>query len=299
MTTGVVLMTYGAPAGAAEVPGYLARVRGGKEPTPELVRELTGRYERIGWSPLVARTQAQAAALEAALGSGWRVRAGMRFSAPSIADAVASLGEVEHVIGIVMSPQHSPLLMSGYARALEDALSARGLPGTTAGAWHREEAFVEALAALVREALAEGEPDGPLLFTAHSLPRRVYDTEPGYIAQLRETADLVAARLRLAPARWRWAYQSAGHTQEDWLRPDLKELFPELAASGAREVLVVPVQFLADHLEVLYDLDVAAAAEAAACGLRYRRIRMPNDDPRFIAALAAVARTAGGTAIAV
>lgn len=299
MTTGVVLMTYGAPDGEAAVPGYLARVRGGKEPTPELVREFIGRYERIGWSPLVERTQAQAAALEAVLGAGWRVRAGMRFSAPAIAEAVAALGEVERVVGIVMSPQHSPLLMSGYASALEGAAASRGIPAETAGAWHREDAFVDALAGLARDALAEREPDGPLLFTAHSLPRRVYDAEPGYIAQLRETADLVAARLGLAPARWEWAYQSAGHTQEEWLRPDLKELFPRIAASGAREVLVVPVQFLADHLEVLYDLDVATAAEAEACGLRYRRIRMPNDDPRFIAALAAVARRTAGRPVAV
>ena len=129
-----------------------------------------------------------------------------------------------------------------------------------------------------------------MLFTAHSLPQRVFDSEPGYVAQLRETAELVAARLGLAADAWRWAYQSAGHTQEEWLRPDLKELFPEIAAGGAREVLVVPVQFLSDHLEVLFDLDIATAAEAEAHGLRYRRIRMPNTDPRFIAALADVAR---------
>ena len=142
----------------------------------------------------------------------------------------------------------------------------------------------------MRDALREREPDGPILFTAHSLPRRVFDAEPGYIAQLRETGELVAARLALAPERWRWAYQSAGHTQEEWLRPDLVELFPDLASSGARDIVVVPVQFLADHLEVLYDLDVAAAEQARAAGLRYHRIRMPNSDPLFIGALTEVAR---------
>lgn len=290
MTSGLVLMTYGAPRDAADVPDYLARVRGGRTPAPELVSEFVGRYERIGWSPLIERTEAQAAALERALGPGWRVRAGMRFSAPSVADAVDALGPVDRVVGIAMSPQFSPLLMAGYATALRSAAASRGVASTVAGAWHREPAFIAALAALVRDARAESEPDGPILFTAHSLPRRVFDAEPGYVAQLRETADLVAAAIGLDEARWRWAYQSAGHTQEEWLRPDLKELFPEIAAAGASEVLVVPVQFLADHLEVLYDLDVATAAEAAAHGLRYRRIRMPNDDPRFIAALAAVAR---------
>lgn len=292
MTTGVVLMTYGAPADAAEVPGYLARVRGGKEPTAELVREFVARYERIGWSPLIERTRAQAAALEELLGGDWRVRAGMRFSAPSVTEAVDALADVDRVVGIVMSPQFSPLLMAGYGRALDEATAGRDLQTELVGAWHREPAFVAALAGLVRGALDERQPDGPILFTAHSLPKRVFESEPGYVAQLRETADLVAESLGLDAAAWRWAYQSAGHTQEEWLRPDLKELFPEIAASGAREVLVVPVQFLADHLEVLYDLDVAAAAEAAACGLLYRRIRMPNDDPAFIRSLADIARGA-------
>lgn len=285
-------MTYGAPRDAADVPGYLARVRGGREPAPELVTEFVSRYERIGWSPLVRITAAQAAALGSALGDGWRVAAGMRFSAPSVSDAVEALGPVERVVGIVLSPQFSPLLMSGYGAALATAADGLGIPGTLVGAWHREPAFLDALAGLVRDSLRQGEPDGPLLFTAHSLPQRVFESEPAYIAQLRETAELLAQRLGLAPGAWRWAYQSAGHTQEEWLRPDLKELFPEIAASGAREVLVVPVQFLSDHLEVLFDLDIATAAEAEAHGLRYRRIRMPNTDPRFIAALAAVARGA-------
>lgn len=318
-------MTYGAPRDAADMPAYLARVRGGKEPGPELVREFVTRYERIGWSPLVERTQAQAAALEAVLGDDWRVAAGMRFSAPSVGDAVAALGPVDRIVGIVMSPQFSPLLMAGYGAALREAARPSGAPVSLVEAWHREPGFVDVLAGLVRDALREpgdrsdaaggpggrreeggpgrwreeGEPGGRqgqsprlVVFSAHSLPRRVFDAEPGYVAQLRETAELVAARLGLAPEGWRWAYQSAGHTQEEWLRPDLKELFPEIAASGAREVLVVPVQFLSDHLEVLFDLDIATAAEAETHGLRYRRIRMPNTDPRFIGALADVARGA-------
>ena len=129
-----------------------------------------------------------------------------------------------------------------------------------------------------------------MVLTAHSLPKRVFDTEPEYVAQLRTTGELIAARAGLSAGRWRWAYQSAGHTQEEWLRPDLVELFPEIAASGARDVLVVPVQFLADHLEVLYDLDIAAAEQARAAGLRYRRIAMPNTQETFIRALACVVR---------
>ncbi len=306
MTNGVVLMTYGAPVGAADLPGYLARVRGGKEPAAELVTEFLSRYERIGWSPLIERTCAQAAALEAVLGRGWRAAAGMRFSAPSISDAVDALGDVDRVVGIVMSPQFSPLLMSGYGAALSEAARPSAIPVALAGAWYREPAFIDALAGLVSDAIREhaltqensarwGEGPRPVvLFTAHSLPRRVFDAEPEYLAQLRETAELVALRLGLAPAAWRWAYQSAGHTEEEWLRPDLKELFPEIVRAGTRDVLVVPVQFLSDHLEVLYDLDVATAAEAEVNGLRYRRIRMPNTDPRFVAALGDVARRAVG-----
>ena len=181
--------------------------------------------------------------------------------------------------------------MGGYGEALADAAARAGIPATMAPAWHREPAFIAATAERVRESLRDATPATAIVLTAHSLPKRVFDAEPEYIAQLRETADLVASAAGLDRDRWQWAYQSAGHTQEEWLRPDLKELFPELAARDAREVLVVPVQFLADHLEVLYDLDIAAADEARAAGLRYRRVAMPNTQPAFIRALATVART--------
>jgi len=285
MTTGVLLMTYGAPRDDADLPGYLARVRGGRAPDEALVAEMRRRYARIGGSPLIRITEAQAAALEAELGADYRVRAGMRYSEPTIADRANEL-DADAVVGIVMSPQWSPTLMRGYADALRAAV-----PGPTqvAGAWHLEPAFVGALAAAVRGAWSRlGRPH--VLFTAHSLPKRVFEAEPGYVAQLRETGAAIARAAGLGGDEWTWAYQSAGHTQEEWLRPDLKELFPALAASGHRDVLVAPVQFLADHLEVLYDLDVAAAAEAGAAGIRYHRVPMPNCDPAFITALASIVR---------
>ena len=288
MTTGVLLMTYGAPRDDADLPAYLARVRGGRAADGSLVAEMRRRYARIGGSPLVRLTEAQAAALEAALGPDFRVRAGMRYSEPWIADRAREIGDVERIVGLVMSPQWSSLLMRGYADALA---AATDLPTVTVEAWHREPAFVAALGTQLRSA-REGLPGVRVLLTAHSLPRRVFDAEPAYVAQLRETGALVAAAAGLRPDEWEWAYQSAGHTQEDWLRPDLKERFPALAAPGHRDVLVAPVQFLADHLEVLYDLDVAAAAEAEAEGLRYHRVPMPNCDPAFIAALAAIVRCA-------
>jgi len=290
VSTGVVLMTYGAPSGDADLPRYLGAVRGGRPADDSLVVEMRRRYARIGGSPLVRITTAQATALERALGAGWVAAAGMRFSEPRVADAVAHLAGrgADRVVGICMSPQWSPLLMGGYARELESASRSAGVSSVMAGAWYREDAFIAERARAVRDALAEG--DAFVVLTAHSLPRQVFDAEPAYVAQLRDTGALVAAAAGLARDRWTWAYQSAGHTQEEWLRPDLVELFPDLAARGERDMLVAPVQFLADHLEVLYDLDVAAADQARAAGVRYRRVAMPNTGAGFIDVLARVAR---------
>ena len=295
MTVGVVLMTYGAPTDLADVAAYVGRVRHGTPPSADLIAEMRTRYERIGGSPLVSITRAQAAALERELGPGFRVRAGMRFSEPRIDVAVAEVVEQScaRVVGLCLSPQWSPLLMGGYERAVGAAIATHssGTPYAMIGAWHRTPQFIDVLATNLRCALATLPSDVPVLLTAHSLPRRVFEAEQDYIAQLRETADLVAARADLPDGQWTWAYQSAGHTAEEWLRPDLKELFPALAAAGHHDVLVAPVQFLADHLEVLYDLDVAARAEAEGNGLAYHRVPMPNADPAFIAALAALVRS--------
>ena len=293
MTTGIVLMTYGAPRDDADLPRYLVAVRGGRAASDEVVAEMRRRYQLIGGSPLVRMTTAQAAALEDELGAGYLVSAGMRFSDPTIADAARELVErgARELVGIVMSPQWSATLMGGYAAALSEAAARLSVPAVTAGAWYREPAFLGAIAARLRDALPDISQRTAVVLTAHSLPRRVFDREPEYVAQLRETGELIARTAGLERDEWHWAYQSAGHTQEEWLRPDLKEVFPDLAASGVEEVLVVPVQFLADHLEVLYDLDVAASEEARAAGLRYRRTPMPNTDPAFIRALAAIARS--------
>jgi ferrochelatase len=216
----------------------------------------------------------------------------MRYSAPTIGDAARDLvgRGAERLAGICMSPQWSPLLMGGYANALAEAAAALRVPSAIAPAWYREPAFIASTADRLMRALQGLDPATAVVLTAHSLPRRVFEAEPGYIAQLRETAELVAARAHLAQDRWQWAYQSAGHTAEEWLRPDLKDIFPLIAAAGHRDVLVAPVQFLADHLEVLYDLDVGARGEAEAAGLRYHRTPMPNTEPAFISALATIAR---------
>jgi ferrochelatase len=297
--SGVLLMTYGSPASLEreDIRAYLARVRGGREPDPDLVDEFARRYRVIGGSPLIEITRTQAAALRESL--GWPVEVGMRFSPPSISDGMRALAEhgVQHIAAIVLSPQFSPLLMGGYAKSIEEArteLGTRAPAIETTGAWHLEHAFVAALANRVREALAEMSSDEregvAVLMTAHSLPRRVAEQEPGYLAQLRETADAVATEAGIPADGWQFCWQSAGHEPGEWMKPDFADLMPEIAAAGGRSVLVVPVQFLADHLEILYDLDVGAREQAERHGLNFHRIKSLNADPEFVEALVAVSR---------
>ena len=298
---GALLMTYGSPDSLerADVRAYLARVRHGRDPDPELVDEFTRRYRIIGGSPLIPITKRQAAALSAEL--GWPVEIGMRFSEPSVETGLRRLAAagVTHVAAIILSPQHSPLLMGGYDVAVEAARAAIGPASPTvavAGAWHDEPAFIDALAERLRAALAKGGTDERygthVLMTAHSLPRRVAEQEPDYLGQLAATATAVAAAAELTPDAWTFCWQSAGHEPGEWMKPDFADLMPRIAADGGRRVIVVPVQFLADHLETLYDVDVGAREQAEAQGLEFRRVTSLNDDPGLIAALAAVARRA-------
>jgi ferrochelatase len=294
-------MTYGSAATAEEVPAYLASVRGGREADAELVEEFKRRYQVIGFSPLVRITQAQGQALQEMLdaehGRGFfRVEVGMLHSEPRIDPALrrfAAAG-VKRVVGIVLSPQWSPIIMGGYTRAV-DAASGRlgdGAEVSVAGPWHELPEFIEALSQRVDEALArfraERRDTVPVILTAHSLPKAVVDREPEYLEQLMATVQAVVERAGLKPGRWQFAYQSAGHSPEEWLKPDLKDVFPDLRAAGKREVLVVPVQFLADHLEILYDIDVAAREEAEEAGIEFNRIELMNTSPAFIRALNAV-----------
>jgi len=296
---GVLLMTYGSPSSLdrEDIRAYLARVRGGREPDVELVDEFTRRYEVIGGSPLIGITREQAVALANEL--AWPVEVGMRFSEPSILAGLTALAGdgVSTVAAIVLSPQYSPLLMNGYGRAIDEARSTMGHESPkviVAGAWHDEPAFIAALADRVTEALgriSSGEREATgVLMTAHSLPRRVADQEPGYLRQLRATAEAVAARAGLSDGDWTFCWQSAGHEPGEWMKPDFADLMPEIASSGGRSVLVAPVQFLADHLEILYDVDVGAREQAERCGLTFRRIESLNAHPDLIAALAGVAR---------
>lgn len=303
---GVLLMTYGSPASLdrEDVRAYLARVRGGREPDPELVDEFTRRYRVIGGSPLIDVTRSQGAALEASL--GWPVAVGMRFSEPSIFAGLRELAGrgTEHVAAITLSPQFSPMLMGGYGKCIEEARATLGDAApqvAMAGPWHLEPAFVGALADRIQRVvrrLPATERDAPVLMTAHSLPRRVAEREPDYLVQLRETAEAVAARAGISSDRWTFCWQSAGHDPGEWMKPDFADIMAAIASAGGRSVIVAPVQFLADHLEILYDVDIGAREQAERHGLAFHRIESLNADPGLIAALGEVARgnEAGATA---
>jgi protoporphyrin/coproporphyrin ferrochelatase len=298
---GVLLMTYGSPHDLDDMPRYLTAVRGGRPPSPDVIAEFRRRYSAIGGSPLIPITQAQAAALEERLcadGLDARAVAGMRFSEPTIAAGLATLSEAGcgRVVGIIMSPQFSGLLMSGYERALDDAAVALGPDAPEvrlAPAWYQNERFIEAVARRIDEGLGRlpaAERDrAPVLLTAHSLPRRVAEMEPAYLDQLHETAEMVAVRAGLPSERWRFCWQSAGHEPGEWMKPDFADLLPELRESGHRSVLVAPIQFLADHLEVLYDIDIGARAQAEQARMAFARIESLNVMAEFVAALCDVA----------
>jgi len=307
-------MTYGSPATLDDVPAYLKNVYGGKEAKPgtrrypakpETIAEFRRRYNLIGGSPLIRITQEQAAALEKQLqkesrakGITFRVRAGMRFSPPFIADVIREIsGDAEEIIGIIMSPQYSPIIMNGYIKTLEDAvrkINKKDLKLTIVTDWHLQPHFIKALAEKVTLGLNQFPEQVrntvPVLFSAHSMPKRVIEKEPDYIHHLKETATAVAKAAGLKKDRWMFCYQSAGHTPEEWLKPDFADIMPELKAKGEKYVLIAPVQFLADHLEILYDVGIAAREQAEAQGIQFARTESLNTSPLFIKALAEIVR---------
>jgi ferrochelatase len=299
---GVILMTYGSPATLDDIPVYLQNVRGGRAADEALITEFRRRYDLIGGSPLLRITREQAALLQDELnrqhpyGPLFHVDAGMRFAPPFIADVVPEVAAgAQELIGVIMSPQFSPIIMSGYVRTLQDAASGLqrdDLQLKIAGDWHLQPLFLQALAERVQQALNRFPPDVrermPVLLTAHSMPKRVIENEPNYINHLKETAARVAEMVGLPSNRWMFCYQSAGHTPEEWLKPDFADVMPELRAAGYDHVLIAPVQFLADHLEILYDIEIGARSQAEEHGIRFARIESLNTSPLFIQALAAV-----------
>ncbi|MEP6909583.1 MAG: ferrochelatase [Actinomycetota bacterium] len=282
MKTAVVLMAYGSPSQPEDIRPYLEDIREGRPVSDTAVDELTERYRRIGGrSPLDDATEGQRAALEQEL--GLPVFVGMKHWQPRIAEAVeqALAGGADTIVGLVIAPHCSRLSVEGYRERLEQALGGRA-DLRFVESWHTHEPYLEALANRVRDS------DAHVVFTAHSLPARILDEGDPYRDQLLDTARLIAERAGLKA--WSFAFQSASPTGEPWLGPDILDELDSLHAAGVERVLVCPIGFVSDHLEILWDLDVEAVERAAEVGLELERVESLNDDPAFIRGLADLVR---------
>ena len=299
MPVAVLLMAYGTPDTPEAVEPYYTHIRGGRPPSPEAVANLRARYERVGGTtPLLALTRAvqdRLAERFAADGEPRPVYIGMKHWHPYIAETVKlmSVDGVRRATAIVLAPHYSRISIGGYRKYLEQANAELATPVDVriierGGA---EPEFIAMMAALVREGLAQfDDSDVTLVFTAPSLPVRIREWQDPYESELLESSRLAAEAAGVTG--WRFAWQSAGATGEPWIGPDILEYLGTLAAEGVRNVLQVPIGFVADHLEVLYDIDVEARDRAAELGVTLRRTQLPNADPRFIDVLAAVIRRA-------
>jgi ferrochelatase len=305
---GVLVMAHGTPATPEGIEPFYTTIRRGRPPTPELLDELVGRYRAIGGtSPLTERTRSQvdglAAALEAAEPGGFVVRYGAKYVQPTIEEGMAALADagVARVVGIVLTPHQSTLGSGEYFKRAEAAAAAAdpALTLTTVPSWHRADGFARLLADRTAACLASLTDDErrqvAVFFTAHSLPLRVVGEGDPYPDQVAESAADIAALLDLGAQpglTWGVAWQSAGRTADPWIGPDLLVEIGRVAAEGATAVVVCPVGFVSDHLEVLYDLDIEAEQVARSVGVRFARTPSLNADPRFLGILAEVVRRA-------
>ena len=295
--TGVLVMAYGTPRDLDDVEAYYTDIRHGRSPPPELLQELRDRYAAIGGrSPLLELTERQARGIQERLGIPAFI--GQKHAAPFIPDAIQNMKDVgiEQAVGLVLAPHYSSMSIGDYARRAHGGAEEIGWDGKLAmvDSWHLEPGYIEFLAREVERAL--GTIDGPLraetvvLFTAHSLPEKILQAKDPYPQQLRETAEAVARHAGIE--RWQVGWQSAGRTDVPWLGPDLLDILRSLASEGTPAAVVCPCGFVADHLEVLYDVDIEAQEIADELGLQLARTVSPNDDPLFLDALASVVRRA-------
>ena len=287
MNTAVVLMAYGSPDRLEDVPAYYADIRGGRPITPERLHDLVERYRRLGIedsNPLNEITEATRAAVEREL--ELPVFTGMRHWQPRIAEAAerALAGGAGTIVGLVLAPHYSGMSIERYREQLVDAVAGRA-EIRFVERWGAEPGFVDLLASRIG-----GRRGVHVVFTAHSLPARILEAGDPYRDELLETSRLVAERAGVA--EWTFAFQSESPTGEPWLGPDILDHLNELAATDVRDVLLCPVGFVADHLEIRWDLDVEAVDRARELGIRLERIELPNADPAFVSVLAGLVRLA-------
>lgn len=293
MTTGVVVMAYGTPADQHGIAAFYTDIRRGRPPLAAELKSLTKRYDAIGGTfPLRAITEAQVARLRTHLGDGYTVALGLKHSSPTIEAAVARVAAhgVRRVVGLALAPHYSALSVGEYARRLAAAAEGHGLTATTVESWHLLPEYLDFLAKAVVDAqatLPEGvQRDADVVFTAHSLPEKAVPPDDPYPDQVRATAESTATLADLF--RWSMAWQSAGKTPDPWLGPSILDVIRVRAEEGAPGIVVCPCGFVADHLEVAYDLDIEAAALAKKLKLPFARTRSLNDDDTVLAALAKV-----------
>lgn len=295
----VLLMAYGSPRSPEEVPSYLTHIRGGRSPTGDEVRELEQRYAKIGWSPLLEITTAQAQALEQALNAdkvAARVYIGMKHAHPFVEETVKLMvrDEVSFVVGIPMAPHYSRMGVGSYREALEKAQKKLNVAFKVSFVerWYHHPLFVDAWVERIEEALSSIQQSDRrnlvLVFTAHSLPERILEFNDPYPRELQETCKAIVNRMNVSD--WSFAYQSASHTGQKWLGPDIIDKLSELRDSGYRNVLIAPIGFVADHLEILYDIDVKCQTWAKNNGMVLKRTRSLDTSPKLIACLASIVR---------
>jgi ferrochelatase len=297
---GLLVMAYGTPSGPDDVERYYTDIRGGRSPSSESLAQLKNRYAAIGNTfPLAAITREQGEALVAELNRDRATREfvlffGMKHSPPFIPDAVARMARegIDHGIGLVLAPHYSRMSIGSYIDRAKKSVAPDGPRFTFVESWHDHPDFIDLLADRVRAArskLTEWERSNDLIvFTAHSLPTKILGWNDPYPAQLAETAQAVATQA--GTGRFTTGWQSAGHTPEPWLGPDLGEVIRKAAAEERTAVVVCPCGFVADHLEILYDIDIEAQEVARQEGITLMRTESMNADPRFIRALASVVR---------
>lgn len=308
--TAVLLVAYGGPDSLEDVEAFLLDVRGGRPTSPEFVAEVKERYRLIGGcSPLLERTTAQAEALAARLaareGAPHVVRVAMRHWKPRVADVVRELAEsgIRRVVAIPMTPYDSRYSTGAYIDKLAEAAALVTAAGgvapeiRVARSWHQVPGLLDAFEDRIRTALGSEGADGvAVIFTAHSLPARILGSGDPYVDQLRETASTLRSRVGLADADWRFAFQSPGRTPDPWIGPFVEETLAEMAGQGWKRFLVVPIGFVCDHVEILYDVDVALQEKARELGVALARTESPNAHPSFIAALESMVDAAEGRA---
>jgi len=295
---GLLVMAYGGPNTIDEVEPYLLDVRGYRPTAPEIIHEVRERYREIGGrSPILEHTQAQALAIECALNTSsrnFKAFVGMRHWHPYIKETLTKMYEqgISQVVGLVMAPHYSRMSIGAYFKKIEEA----DLPIAVAHVedWHLQPGYLDALTARVRAALErfpqDVRDDVPVIFTAHSLPQRILEWDDPYPIQLNETVLALMERLGSQP--YEFAFQSAAISTEPWLGPDAGEIIKRLAAEGKKNILLCPIGFVTEHVEILYDVDIVYQNLAKSLGVHLERIEMLNTAPQMVDGLAMLVRQA-------